>query len=319
MKHRRALVTGGAGFIGSHLSEALLKKGLEVIVYDNLSMGSEDNIPERAKFVEGDIIDSTKFTEALREVDIIFHLAAKVSIRGSAEDFVTDFQNNLEGTVNILSCLAKSTVKKLIYASSMAVYADAHRPGPLPESYHKEPISPYGIAKLASEKYCLMISKRLGVKCAVLRYFNTYGVRQTLTPYVGVINIFINRLLAGKSPVIFGDGQQRRDFVHVKDIVQANLLAMEHINGGEIINIGTGRGTSVEELAHLLKQKINPDIQITYKPKRTEELQNSVADCRKANETINYIPTRQLSENIDEVIDWNLHRFRQGLAAELRP
>jgi UDP-glucose 4-epimerase len=308
MDFRKALVTGGAGFIGSHLSEALLKLGIEVVVYDNLSVGSKENIPSKAYFVKGDILDRGTLLNSLKNVDVVFHLAAKVSIRASVDEFDEDARNNMMGTVNVLSCLQNSNVKKFIFASSMAVYADSPRPEPLSETHLQEPISPYGIAKLASEKYCLLISKKLGIDAIVLRYFNTYGVRQTFTPYVGVITIFINRLLKGKPLTIFGDGQQCRDFVHVQDIVDANILAMEHGKGNQILNLGTGQGTSVEQLAHLLRKKINPGSQIQYEPRRQEELRNSIADCSRARKSIHYAYKRDLSGHIDEVIEWNRHR-----------
>jgi len=221
--YKRALVTGGAGFIGSHLSRALLKEGLEVTILDNLSVGKKENIPGGCKFIHGDIRSIKDVKGALEGIDIVFHEAARVSIRSSVAMFYEDAEHNILGTLNVLKCCMKSSVKKIVYASSMAVFADCDSPRQINEEYPKEPLSPYGISKLASEKYCYQFSYDTGIHCHVLRYFNTYGVGQTLSPYVGVITIFINRLIEGKPPVIFGDGEQRRDFVHVSDIVSANI------------------------------------------------------------------------------------------------
>ena len=216
--YKRALVTGGAGFIGSHLARALLKEHIEVVVLDNLSMGKIENVPEGAEFICGDVRSKDDTIRALHGVDIVFHEAARVSIRSSVEHFHDDAENNLMGTINLLRCCQADKVKKIIFASSMAVYADCKGPIPIVEDYTTEPISPYGISKLASEKYCMRFSEFTGIDCHVLRYFNTYGTGQTLSPYVGVITIFINRLLDGEPPIIFGDGEQKRDFIHVGDI-----------------------------------------------------------------------------------------------------
>jgi UDP-glucose 4-epimerase len=305
MEFKKALVTGGAGFIGSHLSQALLKRGLEVVVVDNLTTGKRENVPADAKFIEGDILDFNLVQRLISGTDIIFHEAARVSVRSSVKDFYQDAQNNIIGTLNLLQACTKSNVRKFVYASSMAVYADSSEAIPIKETYLTEPLSPYGIAKLTGEKYCLTISKELGIDCIVLRYFNTYGVRQTFTPYVGVITIFIHRLLAGKSPTIFGSGEQRRDFVHVGDVVDATLHAMDYTGASEIFNVGTGVGISVRELSSLLCSKINPSIKPSYTAKHSGEIKNSIADISKAKKTMNYNPRGKLQQLIDEMITWN--------------
>ncbi len=302
---KKALVTGGAGFIGSHLSQALLKRGLEVVVVDNLTTGKRENVPADAKFIEGDILDFNLVQRLISETDIIFHEAARVSVRSSVKDFYQDAQNNIIGTLNLLQACTKSNVRKFVYASSMAVYADSSEAIPIKETYLTEPLSPYGIAKLTGEKYCLTISKELGIDCIVLRYFNTYGVRQTFTPYVGVITIFIHRLLAGKSPTIFGSGEQRRDFVHVGDVVDATLHAMDYTGASGIFNVGTGVGISVRELSSLLCSKINPSVKPCYTAKHSGEIKNSIADISKVKKTMNYNPRGKLQQLIDEIITWN--------------
>jgi UDP-glucose 4-epimerase len=305
MEFKKALVTGGAGFIGSHLSQALLKRGLEVVVVDNLTTGKRENVPADAEFIEGDILDFNLVQRLISGTDILFHEAARVSVRSSVKDFYQDAQNNIMGTLNLLHACTKSKVRKFVYASSMAVYADSSEAIPIKETYLTEPLSPYGIAKLTGEKYCLTISKELGIDCKVLRYFNTYGVRQTFTPYVGVITIFIHRLLAGKSPTIFGSGEQRRDFVHVGDVVDATLHAMDYTGASEIFNVGTGVGISVRELSSLLCSKINPSIKPSYTAKHSGETKNSIADISKAKKTMNYNPRGKLQQLIDEIITWN--------------
>ena len=189
MKCKKALVTGGAGFIGSHLAEALLEEGLDVRVFDDLSVGRRENVPEAAEFVLGDVRDLDSVEKALDAIDIVFHLAAKVSVRGSLENFHEDAEVNLMGTINLLEAAGNSGVQKLVFASSMAVYADSARPDPIDEDFEKCPVSPYGIAKLAAERYCILVGPERGVDTCVLRYFNTYGPRQNFTPYVGVITI----------------------------------------------------------------------------------------------------------------------------------
>lgn len=304
MKYKKALVTGGAGFIGSHIAKKLVKMGIKVVVIDNLSMGNMKNVPPEADFVKGDILDKELVKKLLSGVDIVFHEAAVVSIRISTKEFYNDANNNLMGTLSVLEACRGSSVKKIVYASSMAVYGDSTAPSLLNEDYIKSPISPYGISKLAGEMYCLNIGKLLNIDVVALRYFNTYGPAQAFTPYVGVITIFINRLLSGKSPVIFGDGEQRRDFVHVDDIVQANIKAMESDVRGESFNVGTGIDTSVNEIAALLCKRINPGIKPVYDAPQPGELRNSIADISKAKSILKFSPGGfTLKDRIDEIIE----------------
>lgn len=304
MDIQHALITGGAGFIGSHIAEKLLAEGVKVTIIDNLSVGSQDNIPENAAFIKGDIRNKELMETAMKGVDVVFHEAAKVSIRASFDQCYEDAETNLMGTINVLCAAIKARVKKFIFASSMAVYADSEKPVPVPENGPKSPMSPYGIAKLASERYCLVMCREAGIDCVVLRYFNTFGPRQTFTPYVGVITIFINRLLAGEKPVIFGDGNQLRDFVHVQDIARANILAMNSPVTGEIINIGTGIGTTVNKVAKLLTSRINPEIKHGYEDERQGELKISFADISKAGRLLGYRPKWTLEDKIEDVIDF---------------
>lgn len=300
IKYKKALVTGGAGFIGSHIVDRLIDLGIETIVIDNLSMGKKDNVSRRAKLVVADILDYEVLKKVMQGVDIVFHEAAKVSIRNSFDNFYNDSNVNIMGTVNVLRAIVENKVKKIIYASSMAVYGNNKLP--ISEDSLLEPISPYGVGKLASEKYCLLMGKfsRFDVVC--LRYFNTYGLRQTLTPYVGVITIFIDRLLKNQPPVIFGNGRQVRDFIHVDDIVEANILAMNRNIDSAVLNVGTGIGTSINQVASMLVKKINPGIKAGHAPERAEEPADSIASNAQAKKLIAFKARFKLEERIDEVI-----------------
>jgi UDP-glucose 4-epimerase len=314
--YKRALVTGGAGFIGSGLARALLKEGLEVVVLDNLSIGKIENVPDGAEFVLGDVRGQEDVSKVLEGVDIIFHEAARVSIRSSVKGFYDDAETNLMGTINLLRCSVETDVRKIVFASSMAVYADCACATPIAEDYTTEPISPYGISKLASEKYCLQFSQHSGIDCHVLRYFNTYGAGQTFTPYVGVITIFINNLLKKQTPVIFGDGEQKRDFTHVSDIVSANVLSMKSDIRRGIFNVGTGISTSVNRIARLLCERLDRGIAPVYGSAQAGELRYSIADVSRATRELKYEPRFTLEDKIDEVIEY--YRQQGETAVESR-
>jgi UDP-glucose 4-epimerase len=305
VKTSRILVTGGAGFIGSHLVEALLEKGDSVNVIDNLYMGKRENVPPEARFFEGDIRDATLLEQALEGVDRVVHLAARVAIRDSVANFYEDAQTNLMGTLQLLEHCGRRNVKRFVFASSMAVYGDSQNPTPISESYLQEPISPYGLSKLAAEKYITLLARQFDLPSVCLRYFNVYGPRQTFTPYVGVITIFIRNLQRGEPPTIFGDGNQQRDFVYVGDIVKATLLALASDVSGEVFNVGTGKGTSVNRIAELLIQKLRPDLEPRFQPAQPGEIRNSIADISRIRERLGFRPEAELSEKIDEIIAWN--------------
>ena len=302
MKYKRALVTGGAGFIGSHIVKRLIGLGIETVVLDNLSMGLRENVPKKARLIIGDILDYSMLKKAMAGVDIVFHNAAKVSIRNSFNNFYEDANVNVMGTVNVLKAMAEKKAKKIIYASSMAVYG--RNSLPISESGILEPISVYGVGKLAAEKYCLLMGKINNFSVVCLRYFNTYGPGQTLTPYVGVITIFINRLLKRQAPIIFGNGEQARDFIHVDDVAEANILSMEKDLRQGILNVGSGRGTRVNKIARLLIEKINPAIRPKYTASKVGEPADSIADIKRAQSLLGFKPGPKLQDRIDEVINW---------------
>lgn len=308
VRYRRALVTGGAGFIGSHLVEHLLKRGLETVVIDNLSVGKKENIPPGAEFIQGDLNDTEAVKKALSGVDVVFHLAARVTIRDSFSGFAEDARTNVMGTINLLSSLKASSARKLIFASSMAVYGDA-RELPVKEWHPLEPSSPYGISKLACERYILCLCKHLDIRPVILRYFNTYGTRQTLSPYVGVISIFIDKLKAKEPLTIFGDGEQIRDFIHVKDVAEANWLAMEYEGTHDTFNVGTGKGTSVNSLARLLTRMTNAQERFDYLPKQHGEPSNSIAHMGLSRTELGFEPQVTMETGLPEVISWYQHNY----------
>jgi UDP-glucose 4-epimerase len=295
-----ALVTGGAGFIGSHLTRRLLAAGHGVTVLDNLSVGRREAVPEGARFVHGDIRNDADLSNALHGVDCVFHLAAQVTIRGSFDRFYEDLDTNVMGTARLLRALDPARIKWFTLASSMAVYADAPTPAPINESHPTQPISPYGIGKLAAEGVSRQILESRGIPFTAVRYFNTFGPGQTYTPYVGVITIFVTRLLKGEPITIFGDGKQQRDLVHVEDIAAGTLATVGRTPG--TYNLGTGTGTSLNELASLLIHRIAPGAAPRSAPLQAGELRFSIADIRAARQALGYTPTRSLASDIDNVI-----------------
>ncbi|MEO9821095.1 MAG: NAD-dependent epimerase/dehydratase family protein [Paracoccaceae bacterium] len=297
-----ALVTGGAGFIGSHLVQSLLDQGLAVTVLDDLSVGQKESVPAKARLIEGDVRDVSVLRDALSGVDVVFHLAAKVSIRASVETFKNDADVNLMGTLALVEALEGQSVRRVVMASSMAVYPDLPNPDPIDEDHALGPLSPYGTGKMAAERYLLQMGEVLDVDIVPLRFFNVYGPGQSYTPYVGVITIFATKLLQGETPVIFGDGEQVRDFVHVSDIVQGLVKAMLHGHAGRVYNIGAGQGRSVNDVARVLCAALAPNITPTYAQLHRVETRNSVADIRRAQAELNYDPKAIFERDIGPVL-----------------
>ena len=294
------LVTGGAGFIGSHVGAALLARGLQVTVIDNLSMGRREAVPAGARFVHGDIRDRAAVQDALTGVDGIVHLAAQVTIRGSFDRFYEDLDTNLMGTANLVRTLDPARVRWFTLASSMAVYADCPAPMPIAESYATEPLSPYGVGKLAAERVCRQMLASVGVPLTVLRFFNTFGPGQSYTPYVGVITIFVTKLLRGESPVIFGDGLQERDFVHVGDITDGVTASLGQAAG--TFNLGSGHATSLNALSRIVIGQLDAQVVPAYQPAPGGELRFSVADISAARAAFGYAPSRTLESHLGDVI-----------------
>jgi UDP-glucose 4-epimerase len=289
-------------------------------VLDDLSMDQRANVPKAARFVQGNIRDPAAVRTALDGVDAVLHEAAIVSIRASIEHFVRDADVNLRGTLNLLQQMAGRPIKPAVLASSMAVYADSPTPMPLTERAPTEPLAPYGAAKLAAERYWLMMGAQAGIPSTALRYFNTYGPNQTFTPYVGVITIFIQRLLAGNAPVIFGDGEQCRDFIHVDDFVGANLAVLEAPDAavdGRVFTVGTGHATSVNDLAAALIALLAPGSRPEYAPAHTGEMRNAIADNSAVRAAVGWSPRRVPVACTDVVEFWKGQRGTLARFAEM--
>lgn len=305
-----ALVTGGAGFIGSHLTRALLADGRRVTVLDNLSVGRREAVADGARFVHGDVRDDHAIADALRDVDCVFHLAAQVTIRGSFDRFQEDLDTNVMGTARLLKAVDPDRIKWFTLASSMAIYADAASPAPIDESHPTRPLSPYGVGKLAAEDVSNQVLAAKGIPFTAVRYFNTYGPGQGYTPYVGVLTIFITRLLRGESITIFGDGEQQRDLVHVRDIIAGTMAAPGRAPGR--YNLGTGKGISLNQLAALVLGRLAPGQTPQYADAPGGELRYSVANIEAARRQLGYAPAHSLERDLEEVID--AIRTREGVA-----
>jgi len=307
-KYQSVLVTGGAGFIGSHLADRLLVEGYKVRVLDNLSTGTLQNIAGHLgrggfRFVKGDIMDAVKVRRVLRGVKVVFHEAALTSVPDSVADPLPTNEVNATGTLKLLKASAQLGVRRLIYASSSSVYGEQTKQ-PIKEDSLPRPMSPYAASKLAGENYCSTFSRLGQLETVCLRYFNVYGPRQGRGPYSGVIRIFQDRLRGNKPPIIYGDGRQTRDFVSVLDVVQANMLAMRVKEAaGEVYNIGSGVKTSINMLAEMTTEasgKIN--MRPVHAPARPGDIRHSCADIAKACRILGYSPSFTLRRYILETI-----------------
>ena len=302
-QHNGIFVTGGAGFIGSHLVRALIERGERVTVFDNLSVGLRENVPAGATLVVGEVTDAAAVEQAMAGHSAVVHLAARVAIRSSFDFAVEDTHVNVVGTAAVMRAAHRGgSVKRVLSASSMAVYTDSPTPVPIGEAHPTRPISPYGISKLALEQLVHGMAQSAGMGSAVLRFFNTYGPGQALSPYVGVVTIFANALLAGKTPTIFGDGEQCRDFVHVADVVQACLRALDSDVTGETFNVGTGKATSVNRLFALVQDALEIPLAATHAAAVPGELRYSIADIGKARQLLGYAPQHSLERSLPEVV-----------------
>lgn len=303
MPFKRACITGGAGFIGSRLARELIEGGTEVQILDNLSTGKALNVPPGAALIQGDILEPADCRRAVEGCDVLFHLAARVAIRASFDGVIEDTLCNVTGTATVLKAAVQSgTVRKVLSASSMGVYADSARPEPLAETHPTNPVSPYGISKLALEQLTHRMAAFAGLDSVALRIFNTYGPGQRFSPYVGVITIFVNQLRAGLAPTIFGDGRQMRDFVHVEDVARGFVAAMNAPLTGETLNLGTGIPRSVQQVYEVLARELGTGIQPDYVPTVPGELRFAVACIDKARRLIGYEPAHVFETSIPAVV-----------------
>lgn len=308
MKGINAVITGGAGFIGSNLARTLAKDYNEIIVIDNLSTGSLKNIEDliknrKIRFIRGDITNLRFLNKVFKDIDYVFHEAAVVSISKSIEDPVTTNNVNIGGTLNVLLAARNNSVKKVVYASSCAVYGDSSEL-PLKENMQPKPLSSYAVSKLAGEHYCQLFSKLYGLPTVSLRYFNVYGMRQSpLIEYAAVIPRFITQVLNNKPPVIYGDGKQTRDFVFIEDVVHANVKAAETKVTG-VFNIGSGKHVSINDLAKLIIKISDKQLNPIHSDPQPKDIKHSLADVSKAREKLHYRPKTKLKNGLKETMKW---------------
>lgn len=299
------LVTGGAGFIGSHLVRALLKNGNKVRVLDNLSTGKRENISDLdVDLMVGDIRDLSVVRQAVEEVNLVYHLAAFISVPASMEEPLVCFDINLMSSINLLWAACQAGVKRVVLASSAAVYGEIE--SVVTEETPLQPLSPYAVSKLAMEQVARLFTTSYELPTVSLRYFNVYGPRQLPdSPYAAVIPLFIRGLLNGKSPMIHGDGKQTRDFVFVEDVVQANLLAADREEViGEVFNIGGGKSVSILEMAQHLQQLIEDGPPPVFGPPRAGDIRFSEADLSLAEKSLGYRPIIDLKEGLKITVQW---------------
>ena len=294
----KLLVTGGAGFIGSNLVDKLIEQGHEVVVVDNLSTGNKKYLNPKAKFRKLDIRNLKKIKPVFKGVDYVFHLAAQPRIQPSIINPAESHSNNVVGTLNVLISARDAKVKKLIYSASSSAYGD-QKNLPLKEGMIPGPKSPYSVFKLIGEQYCKLFNELYGLPAVSLRYFNVYGPRQSCEgAYATVIGIFLRQAKAGEPLTIVGDGNQTRDFTHVRDVVRANILAAksDKVGNGEIINIGAGKNYSINKIASLISDKV------AYISLRPGEVQDTLADNSKAKKFLGWEPEVTMKEGIEELL-----------------
>ena len=307
------LVTGGAGFIGSHLVEELVKRGEQVRVLDNFSTGKRENLSdlqEKIELVEGDIRSYHIVREVVQGVDFVLHQGALPSVPRSINDPITTNEVNVGGTLNILDAARDAGVKRVVYASSSSVYG-ANKALPKREDMIPQPISPYAVAKLTGEKYCHVFSRTYGLETVALRYFNVFGPRQDpQSQYSAVIPRFIVGMMEGQELTIHGDGTQSRDFTYVSNVVEANLLAV-HAEGvsGEAFNLACGASMSLNEVVEKIAQTLDCEGNIVYGPPRSGDVARSQADISRAGKYLGYEPLVEAREGLERVVLW----FRQAL------
>lgn len=301
----RILVTGGAGFIGSHIVDAYFKQGHQVCVVDNLSTGSKANLNPKAKFYKVDIKDAMKLQKVfnVERPEIINHQAAQKDVRKSVEDPIFDARVNILGSINLMQLAIKFKVKKFIFASSGgAIYGEA-KTIPTPEDYPPTPVSPYGIAKLTAEKYLDYYQHEFKLPYVALRYANVYGPRQDPKGEAGVVAIFVGKLLKNEIPTIHGDGKNSRDYVFVEDVVDANILATEKEIVGAF-NIGTGLEIDVNELSAKIIETTDSKAKPTHGPAKPGEQRRSCLEISLAKKELGWEPEVELSEGIEKTVGW---------------
>lgn len=300
----KCIVTGGAGFIGSHLVDKLLEQGYKVAIIDNLSTGRKENINPKADFYNINIQDS-KVSNIFNKVkpDIVFHYAAQIDVRKSVDDPIESAKTNILGSLNIIENCRNFGVKKIIFASSGgAVYGEA-KIIPTPENYPTQPVSPYGIEKLIFEHYLGFYKKEYGLDYLILRFANVYGSRQNSRGEAGVIAIFCDKMINGGESLINGDGKQTRDFVFIEDIIRVNVLGVQKNKNG-IFNIGTGVETDINDIFRKLKGLFNLEIKEIHAPEKQGEQKRSCLDSKKAKVELGWQPKYSLNKGLKKTLEW---------------
>ena len=304
----RYVVTGGAGFIGSNTVDELVRRGHSVVVLDDFSSGKEENLAEirnKISLIKGSITDLEIVRRAMQDADCVLHLAARTSVPRSVKDPLETNKVNVEGTLNVLVAARDAKVKRVVLAASSSAYGETETL-PKVETMQPEPISPYGVAKYAGELYAQCFGRVYGLENVCLRYFNIFGPRQDpSSPYSGVLAKFCTAFLEGTQPVVFGDGEQSRDFTFVDNAVQANILASEAPNvSGKVFNVGTGARITLNEMLILLAKIAETTLETKYEPARDGDIRDSQADITQARELLQYEPAVTFEEGLQRTLDW---------------
>ena len=315
VRDKKIVVTGAAGFIGSNLIDRLLALGAEVIGVDNLYNGRMENLEDAYKsrkfeFIKGDIRDIIFLLEIFQDIDIIYHEAAFTSVPESLKLPVLCNDFNVSGTLNVLNAARKKDVEKIIFASSASVYGDTNIL-PIKEDIHRMPISPYGASKLACEAYMLSYHSVYGLDTVCLRYFNVYGPRQKDSPYSGVISIWLGRIIRNEDLIIFGDGENLRDYTYIKDVLQANLTVLDKDIGGEILNIACGSPIDLTNLAKLMLKITNKEnLKIIYANPRPGDIKHSYGDISKAKKLMDFESKYSQEDGLRDYIKWYSKKYK---------
>jgi len=310
----RYVVTGGAGFIGSHIVEELLRRNETVTVIDNFSTGKRENVKPfegAAEIIDADISQAKNLAQILKGAEYVIHQAAIPSVPKSIIDPVKSHEANVNGTLQLLVACREAGVKRVVYASSSSLYGDSPTL-PKHEGMMPNPLSPYGAQKLFGETYCQVFTKSYGLETVSLRYFNVFGPRQDATSqYSGVLALFIPAVLKGRRPTIYGDGQQSRDFTYVKNVVEANLLACKAPGvGGQVFNVACGDRITVNSMLQQINKITGKDISPVYADARAGDIKHSQADITLAKERLSYVPRVSFEEGLRDTIEW----YRENLS-----
>lgn len=304
----RALVTGGAGFIGSNICRRLVSEGWSVRIVDNLSSGKESNLADMAgkvEFVRADIGHDGVASAAARGVDVVFHLAAQISVPASVDDPLRTHRDCTDATFKLLMAARDAKVKRVVYSASSAAYGDDPAQ-PKKETMRPQPISPYAVGKLAGEYYCSVFARVFGLETISLRYFNVFGPYQDpKSQYAAAIPAFITMMMEGKTPTIYGDGEQTRDFTHVDNVIAANLLAAAaKKTSGEVVNVASGTSVTVNETIAHLNAILGTSIQPKYAPPRAGDVKHSSADISLAREVLGFTPVMSFKDGLARTVAW---------------